>query len=166
MPHSCDDQITYRVSKKTHFQNNAGATVHWLNHHLPAPLVSGDWFFGRFLLRLSRIKRPQVMSMVKFSPIALNFRYDFVLLVHFWGEILYISLLQPPLRPLCHSPVPRRLSLWSSERCEPCSSYPDVLVVWIWGHRGWIKLFMSLLFFAFVNTTCASYPLETWPDSQ
>ena len=74
------------VPKKTHFQNAAGATVHWLNHHLPAPLVSGDWFFGRFLLRLSRIKRPQVMSMVKFSPIALNFGCDFVLLVLFLGH--------------------------------------------------------------------------------
>ena len=30
------------IPKKTHFQNAAGATVHWLNHHLPAPLVSGD----------------------------------------------------------------------------------------------------------------------------
>ena len=29
------------VLKKTHFQNAAGATVHWLNHHLPAPLVPG-----------------------------------------------------------------------------------------------------------------------------
>ena len=28
------------VQKKTHFQNVVGATVHWLNHHLPAPLVS------------------------------------------------------------------------------------------------------------------------------
>ena len=74
----------YRVSQKTHFQNATGATVHWLNHHLPAPLVFGDWFFGRFLLRLSRIKGPQVMSMVKFSPIALNFSYDIVLLVHFF----------------------------------------------------------------------------------
>ena len=46
--------------KKTHFQNAAGATVQWLNHHLPAPLVPGDLFFARFLLRLSRIKRPQV----------------------------------------------------------------------------------------------------------
>ena len=42
-------------------------------------------FFGRFLLRLSKIKRPQVMSMVKFSPTALNFGYDFVLLVRFFG---------------------------------------------------------------------------------
>ena len=73
------------VRKRTDFQNAAGATVHWLNHHLPAPLVSGEWFFGRFLLRLSKIKRPQVMSMVKFSPITLNFRYDFVLFVIFFG---------------------------------------------------------------------------------
>ena len=61
------------------------ATVHWLTHHLPTPLVPGDWFFGHFLLRLSRIKRPQVMSMPKFSPTALNVDYDFVLLVHFFG---------------------------------------------------------------------------------
>ena len=44
------------VPKKKHFQNAAGATVHWLNHHLPAPLVSRDCLFGRFFLRLSRIK--------------------------------------------------------------------------------------------------------------
>ena len=30
------------ILKKTHFQNAAGATVHWLNHHLLAPLVSED----------------------------------------------------------------------------------------------------------------------------
>ena len=29
----------YKVSQKTHFQNAAGATVHRLNHHLPASLV-------------------------------------------------------------------------------------------------------------------------------
>ena len=28
--------------KKTHFQNAVGATVHWLNHKEPAPLVSGN----------------------------------------------------------------------------------------------------------------------------
>ena len=33
-------------------------------HHLGLESV----FFGRFLLRLSRIKRPQVMSRVKFGP--------------------------------------------------------------------------------------------------
>ena len=46
--------------------------------------MSGDWFFGLFLLRLSRTKRPKGMSMVKFSPMALNC-YDFVLLIHFFG---------------------------------------------------------------------------------
>ena len=40
--------------------------MHWLNHKKPAPLVSGNKFFGRFLLRLSLIKPSQVMSMVKF----------------------------------------------------------------------------------------------------
>ena len=81
------------VPKKTLLQNAAGATVHWLNHHLPAPYVSENWFFGRFLLRLSRINLPQVMSIVKFSPIALNFGYDFVLLVHFLGTpCIYINM--------------------------------------------------------------------------
>ena len=42
-------------------------------------------FFGLFLLRLSWIKRPQVMSMVNCSPTVLNFGYDFVLLVPFFG---------------------------------------------------------------------------------
>ena len=28
--------------KKMHFQNAACATVHWLNHHLLAPIVHGD----------------------------------------------------------------------------------------------------------------------------
>ena len=69
---------TYLVSQKKHFQNAAKARVHWFNHHSPAPLVSGDWFFGRFLLRLGWIKRNQVMSMVKLSPIAINFGCDSV----------------------------------------------------------------------------------------
>ena len=30
------------------------------------------------------------MSMVRFSPIALNFGYDFVLLVHLFGMYLYV----------------------------------------------------------------------------
>ena len=42
-------------------------------------------FFGRFLLRLSLIKSSQVMFMVKYSLTPLNFGYDFVLLVHFFG---------------------------------------------------------------------------------
>ena len=45
---------------------------------------SGECFFGRFLLTLARIKRPQVMFMVKFSHTSLNFGYDFVPVVHFW----------------------------------------------------------------------------------
>ena len=45
------------------------------------PLCLEIDFFGRFLL--SRIKRPHVN--VKFSPIALNFGYNFVLIVHFFG---------------------------------------------------------------------------------
>ena len=35
--------------------------------------VTGNYFFGRSLLKLSRIKRSQVMSMGKFGPAALNF---------------------------------------------------------------------------------------------
>ena len=52
--------------------------VHRLNHQWMAPLGSRKCFFAR-----GRIERSQVMSMVKFSPIVLNFGYDFVLLVHF-----------------------------------------------------------------------------------
>ena len=77
------------VPNKTHFHNAVGATVHWLNYEKPAPLVSGNKFFGRFLLRLNLIKPSQVRFMVKFSPRTLNFGYDFVLLlivlVHFFG---------------------------------------------------------------------------------
>ena len=50
------------------------------------PLCMECNFLGRFLLRLSLIKPSQVMFMVKFSPTALNFDYDFVLLVHFLGH--------------------------------------------------------------------------------
>ena len=45
-------------------------------------------FFGRSLLQLSLIKPSQVIFMIKFSPTALNFGYDFVLLVHFlWHPV-------------------------------------------------------------------------------
>ena len=66
---------------------SAGAMVQRLNHQCwLAPLGPGitKSVFG---LSLSRIKRPQVMSMVKYSPRALNFGYDFVLLVHFFGTL-------------------------------------------------------------------------------
>ena len=46
-------------------------------------------FFGRFLLRLSLIKPNQVIFMIKFSPTALNFGYDLVLLEHFLGHAVY-----------------------------------------------------------------------------
>ena len=65
--------------------------VHTLDHQCTA-VVGTIWawkvFFGHFFLRLSRIKRSQVMWMVKFSPRALNFVYDFVLLAHFLGDTL------------------------------------------------------------------------------
>ena len=69
--------------------------VHRPNHQQLAPLGPGMCslvFFGRFLLRLSKIKRPQVMSMVKFSPTALIFGYDFVPLVNFLGFPVYQGL--------------------------------------------------------------------------
>ena len=54
-----------------------------------SPVVGTTWawkvFFGQ---RLSRIKCSQVMPMVKSNPTALNFGYDFVLLVHFLGQIV------------------------------------------------------------------------------
>ena len=43
-------------------------------------------FFGRFLPRLSLMKPSQVIFMIKFSPTALNFGYDFVLFLHFLGH--------------------------------------------------------------------------------
>ena len=63
--------------------------VDWLNHQWLEPFGPAKCLFGRFLLTLSRIKRPQVMFMVKFSPTALNFGYDCVLLVHFLGHPVY-----------------------------------------------------------------------------
>ena len=54
-----------------------------------SPVVGTTWgwkvFFDRFLLRLSWIKRSKVRSMVKLSPTALIFGFDFILLVHFFG---------------------------------------------------------------------------------
>ena len=48
--------------------------------------------FWAFLTKTKRrIKPSQVMSIEKFSPIALNFGYDFVLLVHFFGDTLQQS---------------------------------------------------------------------------
>ena len=90
------------VPKKTHFHNDVGATVHWLNYEKPAPLVSGNKFFGRFLLRLSMIKSFQVMFMVKFSPTPLNFGYDFVLSVHFLGYPVVVITIYGVSNPVHH----------------------------------------------------------------
>ena len=69
--------------------------MHWSHGaQSQSPVIGKTWawkvFFGRFLLRLSRIKRPQVMSMVKFGPTTLNFGYDFVLLVHLFCVLQFI----------------------------------------------------------------------------
>ena len=45
--------------------------------------------------------RPQVMSMVKFSPIALNFGYDFDLFKHFLGHSVYIFIQHHHCIQLC-----------------------------------------------------------------
>ena len=56
--------------------------------HGQSPLAGTPWvwklLFWSFLTKTSRIKRSQVMSMVKFSPKAFNFGYEFVLLVIFF----------------------------------------------------------------------------------
>ena len=86
----------------------------------------------------------------------------------FWGEILYIY--QVFCSPLSgHYVTVQCLDDWAFEvlkdvmwsllllsGCPCCSNLRS--------SRMNKALFMSLLFFAFVNTTCASYPLETWPD--
>ena len=52
--------------------------MHRLKQHYPVPLVS-----SRFLLRLSRIKHSQVISMGKFGPTALSFGKDFFSVSYF-----------------------------------------------------------------------------------
>ena len=82
------------ASQKTHFQNAARATVHWLNHHLPAPLHPCVWtliIWSFFIKDSAGSSAPKSMSMVKLSPIALNFGFDFVLLVHFFWDTLYVQ---------------------------------------------------------------------------
>ena len=70
---------------------NALSECCWSHSALAQTQVNGTpcvWklIFGCFVLRLSLIKPSQVMFMVKFSATALNFDYDFVLLVHFLGH--------------------------------------------------------------------------------
>ena len=45
-----------------------------------------------FLLRLSKIKRPQGILIGKFGPTALIFGYDFFLFVPFWGHPVCVGL--------------------------------------------------------------------------
>ena len=46
-------------------------------------------------LHACKIKHPQVMSMVKSGPTALNFGYDFVLLIQFLGYTVPVGCLIP-----------------------------------------------------------------------
>ena len=86
----------YRVSQK-----NALSECCWSHSALAQSQVSSTpcvWklIFGRFVLRLCLFKPSQVIFMIKFSPTALSFGYDFVLLVHFFGTpcIFSASLVQ------------------------------------------------------------------------
>ena len=86
------------VPKKMYLQNRLAPKLQGLHHQWLAPLGPGKCFFCRFLLRLSRIKPPQVMSMAKFGPTALHFGYDFVLLMHFLGHpVQPQNYLHPPI---------------------------------------------------------------------
>ena len=71
--------------------------MYCFNNQQPAPRKHGKCFVGRVLLRLSRIKRYQVILMGKFGPTALNFGYDIFILITFsWhsvvNENLHVSL--------------------------------------------------------------------------
>ena len=66
-------------------------------HHLGLQKV-----FLVIFAKTRKDKSSQVMSMAKFSPIAPNFGYDFVLLVHFFGtHCMYVSSQLLTARP-CH----------------------------------------------------------------
>ena len=72
-----DDAFTILTSKYC-YQNFEGysespATLTGLEMTLLRTIL-----FGRFLLRLSRIKCPQVMSMLRFGQTAPSFGYEFV----------------------------------------------------------------------------------------
>ena len=51
-----------------------------------SPVVGTAWAWKVSLTKINRIKCPQIMSMVKFSPTALNIGYDFVLSIIFLGN--------------------------------------------------------------------------------
>ena len=146
------------------------------------------------------------MSMVKFSPIALNFRYDFVLLVHFWGgNPVYKSSAAPSPATMSQSSASTTepLKFWKMwtllllSGCPCCLNlrssrmnkavYVSVVLCLCQHHlrflsardMTWLTIRQRqkhvqaqnqtnqklktnktnvLLFFVFVNTTCASYP--------
>ena len=56
---------------------------HGAHHRRNHQGLAWKLFFWSFLTKTKQDQVPQVMSMVRFSPTALNFDYDFVLLVHF-----------------------------------------------------------------------------------
>ena len=87
MTYRVSQKITYRMLWRVELQCTGSITS---SRH---PLCLEINFFGRFLPRLSLIKPSQVMLMVKFSPTALNFGFDFVLLVHFWDTLYNLRFL-------------------------------------------------------------------------
>ena len=70
-----------------HFQNAVGATVHWLDHNY---LVSGNQFFGRFLLRLSLTKPSQVKNL---APQHLILVMILFYLYIFLGHPVYVDVM-------------------------------------------------------------------------
>ena len=110
------------------------ACAPWLQQHsistffLGHPVHKNDYY----RVRPSRIKRPQVMSMVKLCPIAINFGYDFALLVHFLGHPVYAWLSFMARRPPLITKTPafyysshplQELSVQHSHRQEACCCF-------------------------------------------
>ena len=81
-----------------------------------ASLWPGKCFFLS-LIRLSRIKRSQAMSIVQFSPTALKFGYDFVLTVNFFRTPCMLPRIPSPFRTIftvariCHLPSDEHTSV-------------------------------------------------------
>ena len=77
-------RVTAGCSKKSFFQKllepectlSITSSWHPSQPDLDKP-VSGKYFFGHFLLRLSRIKRFQVMPMAKFGPAGCSPQFRF-----------------------------------------------------------------------------------------
>ena len=67
---------------------NALSERYWSYSALAQSPFAGTSFVWRLIFWSFLTKtNPQVMSMVKFSPIAINFGYDFVLVVLFWDTL-------------------------------------------------------------------------------